>query len=91
MTGLDWSLHTLTTVQRREPNDQLSMFQYTNLATANPQNPGVSTSNYEIPHRFTFRATYTSEIMGYENTMTLFATRNEGRPYSFTMSDGCIR
>ena len=90
--GLDWSFaYAYNRAEDVNPmTSSVAFSNYTNLATANPQNPGVSTSNYEIPHRFTFRATYTSEIMGYENTMTLFATRNEGRPYSFTMSDGAF-
>ena len=60
---------------------------YGNLATADFENPGIAKSNYEIPHRFTLRATYKMELLdGYDTTFSLFGSANEGRPYSFTMN-----
>lgn len=60
---------------------------YGNLATADFENPGIAKSNYEIPHRFTLRATYKVELLdGYDTKFSLFGSANEGRPYSFTMN-----
>jgi outer membrane receptor for ferrienterochelin and colicin len=58
-----------------------------NVATADPNNPTLATSNYEIEHRFTlalnwkkafFRDAYTSA--------GLFIDRRSGRPYSYTFA-----
>ena len=64
---------------------------YTNLATADPENPGTATSNYNIPHRFTTKIAYEHAFFGdYKTRITLFGSANEGRPYSYTMSDGFV-
>ena len=64
---------------------------YTNIATADPENPGVATSNYEIPHRITLKVGYTAALFGdYETKFNLFGSANEGRPYSYTFTDGGI-
>ncbi|MGD8175095.1 TonB-dependent receptor [Marinimicrobium sp. ARAG 43.8] len=64
---------------------------YTNLATANPENPGAATSNYNIPHRFTAKIAYEKAFFGDYNTrITLFGSANEGRPYSYTVDDGFL-
>jgi len=62
---------------------------YVSLATSDPENPGVATSNYEIPHRFTLKLDYSTEFFGdYATKFTLFGSANEGRPYSYTFDDG---
>ncbi|WP_339898525.1 carboxypeptidase regulatory-like domain-containing protein [uncultured Gilvimarinus sp.] len=62
---------------------------YTNLATSDPENPGPATSNYNIPHRFTTKVAYEHAFFGdYDTRITLFGSANEGRPYSYTFSDG---
>ncbi|UTF59948.1 TonB-dependent receptor [Gilvimarinus sp. DA14] len=62
---------------------------YTNLATADPENPGAATSNYNIPHRFTLKLAYEHAFFGDYNTrFTLFGSANEGRPYSYTFNEG---
>lgn len=64
---------------------------YTNIATADPENPGVATSNYEIPHRITLKLGFTAALFGnYETKLNLFGSANEGRPYSYTFDDGGI-
>ena len=61
---------------------------YTNIALSDLNDPRPATSNYEIPHRFTFRATYKQEFFdGYETTFSLFGSANKGRPYSFTFAE----
>ncbi|WP_024611126.1 TonB-dependent receptor [Pseudoalteromonas sp. TB64] len=58
---------------------------YGNLATSNPLNPGVSSSDYEIPHRFTLNLGYTHEFFdGYDTRFNLFGEAYKGLPYSFT-------
>lgn len=58
---------------------------YGNIAVYDPGNPGVQTSNYEIPHRFTWRLGYTTELFdGYETRVGLFGFANRGQPYSYT-------
>ncbi|MFK3870156.1 TonB-dependent receptor [Pseudoalteromonas rhizosphaerae] len=58
---------------------------YGNLATSNPGNPGVSSSDYEIPHRFTLTLGYTNEFFdGYSTRFNLFGEAYKGLPYSFT-------
>lgn len=62
---------------------------YTNLATADPENPGAYTSNYNIPHRFTLKLAYEHAFFGdYDTRFTLFGSANEGRPYSYTFNNG---
>lgn len=64
---------------------------YGNIAVSDPGNPGVATSNYEIPHRFTWKLGYTTELFGNNETqVTLFGSANKGQPYSYTFlrSDG---
>ena len=58
---------------------------YGNLATTNPGNPGVATSDYEIPHRFTLNLAYNHEFFnGYNTRFNLFGEAYKGLPYSFT-------
>ncbi|MBU1309043.1 MAG: TonB-dependent receptor, partial [Gammaproteobacteria bacterium] len=56
-----------------------------NYARSDLNDPRPATSNYETPHRFTFRATYKHEFVdGYETTIALLGSHNKGRPYSYT-------
>ncbi|MDN3486454.1 TonB-dependent receptor [Pseudoalteromonas sp. APC 3224] len=58
---------------------------YGNLATSNPGNPGVASSDYEIPHRFTLNLGYKHEFFdGYDTRFNLFGEAYKGLPYSFT-------
>jgi len=60
---------------------------YGNVAVSDPGNPGAETSDYEIPHRLTLTLGYSREFMaGYATRLNLFASANEGRPYSYTFS-----
>ena len=60
---------------------------YGNLATSNPLDPGVSSSDYEIPHRFTLNLAYTHEFIdGYSTRFNLFGEAYKGLPYSFTFN-----
>lgn len=60
---------------------------YGNIALTDPLNPGVATSNYEIPHRFTMNLGYAKEFFaGYTTRVNIFASANEGLPYNYTFS-----
>lgn len=61
---------------------------YGNLATTDALNPPITTSNYEIPHRFTMNLSYGIEIIGgLETRISLFGQASEGQAYSFTYDD----
>jgi len=58
---------------------------YGNLATTDAINPGIATSDYEIPHRFTMSINYNIEMIDGLNTrVSLFGQSSAGRPYSYT-------
>ena len=60
---------------------------YGNVAVSDPLNPGVETSNYEIPHRITLNLGYETELFaGYSTRVNIFASANEGLPYNYTFS-----
>jgi outer membrane receptor for ferrienterochelin and colicin len=60
-----------------------------NLAVYDPNNPQLSTSNYEIEHQFKGQFTWRKAFFGdYETSMTLIGERRSGRPYSFTFGGG---
>ena len=62
----------------------VSFSNFTGFATSDAQNPGLATSNYETPHRFTMNLRYTTEFFdGYKTNFTLFGSRTKGRPMSF--------
>lgn len=87
--GLDWSLaYAWNNAEDVNPmTSSVAYSNYSSVATADIENPGVATSNYEIPHRFTFRTTYTTELMeGFDTTFSLFASANKGRPFSYVMN-----
>lgn len=60
-----------------------------NLATNDINNPQLGTSNYEVPHRFTIRASYGNEfISGYETRITAYLERKSGQPGTYVMTSG---
>jgi hypothetical protein len=61
---------------------------YGNLATTDALNPPITTSNYEVPHRFTMNLSYGVELIdGLETRFSLFGQASEGQAYSFTYDD----
>jgi hypothetical protein len=60
---------------------------YNGIAVSDAENPGVTTSNYEIPHRFTLNLTYTHEFVdGYETQFSLFGQANQTNPYDYNFN-----
>tara|TARA_R110002167_G_scaffold126186_1_gene306791 strand:+ start:19 stop:3183 length:3165 start_codon:yes stop_codon:yes gene_type:complete len=88
--GLDASLsYAYTDSSEVSPmTSSVAFSNYTSTAVFDPQNPGVATSNFEIPHRVTLRLSYKHEFFdGYNTSFSLFGTANEGRPYSYTFDN----
>jgi hypothetical protein len=60
-----------------------------NVAVSDPNDPGLSTSNYEIDHLFKGTFAWRKAFFGdYETSMALYAERRAGRPYSYTFGGG---
>lgn len=56
-----------------------------NLATADINDPGLATSNYEIKHRFPMSITWRKAFFGdFDTAAGLFFERRSGRPFSYT-------
>lgn len=61
---------------------------FINVAVADVNAPQAATSDYEIPHRFTMKFGYTTELFdGYNTSFNLYATASDGKPYSATFSE----
>ena len=87
--GFDFSLgYSYTDAEDVNPmTSSVAFSNDKNYATSDPLNPGLATSNYVIPHRFTLIANYDLEIVeDYKTTFSLFGSTNKGRPYSFVYS-----
>jgi hypothetical protein len=55
------------------------------------QNPGITTSNYETRHNFTFAVNFTEEFLdGYDTQLAAFFSARSGRPYSLTFDGGGV-
>ncbi|WP_026376768.1 TonB-dependent receptor [Aestuariibacter salexigens] len=84
--GVDWSV-SYAYVDATDVSPMTSSVAFSNYispAVYDAENPGAATSNYEIPHRFTFRLSYSHEFFdGYDTRITVFGRANQGRPYSF--------
>jgi outer membrane receptor for ferrienterochelin and colicin len=87
--GFDWALGYAYT-DSKDVNPMTSSVAFSNFANVSvndPNNPGLGVSNYEIPHRFTFRMGYAAYWWGDNRTLfTLSGASNQGRPYSYTFA-----
>ncbi|MDJ0749065.1 MAG: TonB-dependent receptor [Woeseiaceae bacterium] len=83
--GLSW-LFGYAFVESEDINPMTSSVAFSNffnVASSNLNNPGLATSNYEIPHRFMLNLSYEREFFADLTTrFTLFGQANQGRPYS---------
>jgi Carboxypeptidase regulatory-like domain/TonB-dependent Receptor Plug Domain len=78
-------------------NSSRSVSNYSLLAVTDPNNPGLSVSNYEREHRFTGAVEFSRAIIGditasrswkdLKTSFGLFAESRSGQPYSWTFSD----
>ena len=88
--GLDWTFgYAYTESDDVNPmTSSVAGSNFFNIAVADSNNPGLAVSNYEIPNRFILKVGFNREFFGDNSTrITLFASRNEGRPYSYTFND----
>jgi len=85
--GLDTSFgYSYTSSEDANPmTSAVAGSNYSNLATTDAINPPMTTSNYEIPHRFTMNLSYGVELIaGLETRVSLFGQASEGQAYSYT-------
>lgn len=85
--GLDMALsYAHTRAKDVHPMDSSVAFSnYHFVATADPQNLELATSNYEIPHRLTLSLSYAHEFFeGYETRFTLFGQALQSNAYGYT-------
>lgn len=88
-SGFDWSFgYSYTKAKDVSPmTSSTSSSNFGNLATYDPNDPGLAVSNYSIPHRFTWRLSYEAYWWGDNRTkISLFGAANQGRPYSYVFS-----
>lgn len=84
--GIDWFLaYAYTDAEDVNPmTSSVAFSNDKNYATSDPLNPGLATSNYVIPHRFTANLNFRKEFIGdLATSISTVATYNQGRPYSF--------
>lgn len=86
--GIDWAAGYAFT-QAKDVNPMTSSVAFSNFAnfqTYDALDPELGTSDYVIPHRFTFNLNFRKEfIENFATKASLFATANEGAPYSYTI------
>lgn len=89
--GLDMQLAYAYT-SNKDVNPMTSSVAYSNyskIAVTDPEDPGAATSNYEIKHRLTLRLYYERAfIANYLTKFSVIGATNQGRPYSYTFSNG---
>jgi hypothetical protein len=89
--GLDWTIaYTHIESEDVSPmNSSVAFSNYAQMALSDPNDPGSANSNYLIPDRFTLRLNFRRAWFGDNMTkFTVFASRNQGRPFSYTFNDG---
>lgn len=88
--GIDWGLgYAYTDAKDVNPmTSSVAFSNFVNFATYDPVNPETGTSDYVIPHRFTFNLNARREfIKNYASKFSLFGTVNQGSPYSYTIGE----
>ena len=88
--GLDWTLgYAYTESEEVSPmTSSVAFSNFFNTSVSDPNNPGLDTSNYEIAHRIILRMNYEKEFFpGLATRISLFGSRNSGRPFSYTFSE----
>lgn len=85
--GFDWSVaYAYTDAKDTNPmTSSVAFSNWQNYTRSDAVNPGTATSDYEIPHRFTFTANYERDFVSDLTTrFSLVGQVSEGSPYSFT-------
>ncbi len=87
--GLDWTFgYAYSDAEDVQPlTSSVAFSNYQNRAFFNPQEQVLSTSDFNIEHRFTFTLSYEKYFWGDNATrFALFATAHQGPSYSLTLS-----
>ncbi|WP_105169653.1 TonB-dependent receptor [Pseudoalteromonas sp. T1lg23B] len=85
--GIDLALsYAYSVSQDVHPMDSSVAFSnFHRIAAYDPQNPGVSRSDYEVPHRATMSLSYSHELFdGLDTKFSLFGQASVTNPYSYT-------
>ena len=88
--GFDWAFgYAWNDAEDVQPmTSSVAFSNYNNRAFFDPQEQVLSTSDYNIEHRFTFLANYEQDFFGdYATTVSAFATARSGQPYSLVRDD----
>jgi hypothetical protein len=88
--GLDWSVGYAYT-DSKDVAQMTSSVAFSNdkaTATSDVLNLGLGTSNFEIPHRFTWSATYRRDFFkDLTTTFSMFGSYSKGSPFSYTFTN----
>jgi outer membrane receptor for ferrienterochelin and colicin len=87
--GFDFTVgYTYNDAEDVQPmTSSVAFSNYMERAFFDPQEDVLSTSNYNIEHRFTFTTTWRYDIADrFPLTVALFGQANSGRPYSFAFN-----
>ena len=88
--GIDLSLSYAYTESKdvHPMTSSVAFSNYHGIAVSDSENPGVATSNYEIPHRFTMSLAYSYELFdGYDTKFNLFGQASKTSPYSYSFEN----
>ncbi|MBT8048676.1 MAG: TonB-dependent receptor [Xanthomonadales bacterium] len=88
--GLDWSVgYAYTNAKDVSPmTSSVAFSNFASISVDDANAPSLAKSNYNVPHRFTFRIGYSAYWWGDNRTnFTLVGAANQGRPFSYTFSD----
>ncbi len=91
--GIDWTLgYAYVNAKDVQPMTSAVAFSnYMSRSFANPEEQVLSTSNYEIPHRFTSTVSYEHAFWGdYLTKFSALGQYSSGIPYSFTQGGNSI-
>ncbi|MCW8926547.1 MAG: TonB-dependent receptor [Xanthomonadales bacterium] len=86
--GLDLTLgYAYTDSEDVSPmTSSVAQSNFENNGVTDINNPTPATTNYEVPHRFTLRASYSHNFFGdYESRIALYGYSKQGQPQSFIM------
>ena len=87
--GFDWGVgYAYTNAKDVSPmTSSVAFSNFANISVDDPNNPSRAKSNYNVPHRFTFRVGYSAYWWGDNRTnFTLVGAANQGRPFSYTFT-----
>jgi hypothetical protein len=87
--GFDWAIgYAYTDSEDVNPmTSSVAFSNFSNISVSDFNDPDIAVSNYNIPHRLTFRASYEAFWWGDNRSkISLLGSANEGRPYSYTFA-----